>query len=251
MGTGDGQFNGLDNIAIYGGENNYIIETTNNRNQKFSYAPANKLLQLGSINGPVDPVAVQTSVNVNASFVNPDTGDTHTATCDWNDGNSSAGTVNEIDKNVTGTHTYTQAGVYEIELTLTDGSGDSAQQAYQFAVIYDPDGGFVTGGGWINSPAGAYKIDPSLAGKASFGFVSKYAKGANVPSGTTKFQFSTAGMYFSSDSYEWLVIAGAKAKFKGSGTINDAGNYGFMLTAIDGQYNRSSSVDKFRHQDLG
>ena len=33
--------------------------------------------------------------------------------------------------------------------------------------------GFVTGGGWINSPVGAYVPDPELAGRANFGFVFK------------------------------------------------------------------------------
>ena len=91
--------------------------------------------------------------------------------------------------------------------------------------------GFVTGGGWINSPAGAYVADPALAGKATFGFVSKYKKGMTVPEGNTEFQFHAAGLNFKSTSYQWLVVAGANAKFKGVGTINGAGNYGFMLTA--------------------
>ena len=56
-------------------------------------------------------------------------------------------------------------------------------------VIYDPKGGFVTGGGWIDSPLDAYLYDPSLTGKATFGFVSKYLKGANAPTGQTEFQF--------------------------------------------------------------
>lgn len=44
-----------------------------------------------------------------------------------------------------------------------------------------------------------------------------------------------------------LVIAGAKAQYKGSGTINgSSGDYGFMLTAIDGQRNGGGGVDKFR-----
>ena len=49
---------------------------------------------------------------------------------------------------------------------------------------------------------------------------------------------------FHSITYEWLVIAGARAQYKGTGTINGAGNYGFMLTAIDGQI--GGGVDKFR-----
>ena len=67
-----------------------------------------------------------------------------------------------------------------------------------------------------------------------------------MPTGTTKFQFKVAGLNFKSTSYEWLVVAGARAQFKGTGTINDAGEYGFLLTAIDGQVNRGGGQDNFR-----
>ena len=113
-------------------------------------------------------------------------------------------------------------------------------------MVYDPAGGFVTGGDWSNSPAGAYAPNPSLTGKATFGFVSKYRKGATVSTGNTEFQFKVANLNFHSDSYQWLVIAGARAQFKGVGTINGTGNYGFMLTAIDGQISGGGGVDKFR-----
>ena len=107
-------------------------------------------------------------------------------------------------------------------------------------VFYDANNGFVTGGGWITSPAGAYAANPSLTGRANFGFVSKYQKGATVPTGNTEFQFQVANLNFKSTSYDWLVISGSKAQYKGSGTISGAGSYKFMLTATDG------SPDRFR-----
>jgi hypothetical protein len=129
---------------------------------------------------------------------------------------------------------------------LTDGAGLSGQSVYQYVVVYDPAGGYVTGGGWINSPAGAYAPDPTIAGKATFGFVSKYQKGATVPTGNTQFNFHAAGMDFRSTSYQWLVIAGPQAKYKGLGRINGQGDYGFLLSAIDGQANGDGGLDKFR-----
>jgi hypothetical protein len=75
---------------------------------------------------------------------------------------------------------------------------------------------------------------------------SKYQPGATVPTGNTEFQFRVADFNFKSASYDWLVLAGAKAQFKGSGTINGNGNYGFLLTAIDGQLNGGGGQDKFR-----
>jgi hypothetical protein len=129
---------------------------------------------------------------------------------------------------------------------VTDDDGGAGQSIFQYAVVYDPTGGFVTGGGWIDSPAGAYGPDPTLSGRGNFGFVSKYERGANVPTGNTEFQFKAGNFNFHSTVYEWLVIAGAKAQYKGSGKVNGAGDYGFMLTAIDGQINGGGGVDKFR-----
>ncbi|MEM1507850.1 MAG: post-COAP-1 domain-containing protein [Candidatus Bathyarchaeia archaeon] len=134
------------------------------------------------------------------------------------------------------------AGVYTLSITAVDNAGNNATFEV-FFVVYDPSAGFVTGGGWINSPAGAYKLDPSLSGKATFGFVSKYQKGANVPTGNTEFQFHAAGLNFKSTSYEWLVVAGSKATFKGSGTLNGVGGYKFMLWAGDGG---KTGLDTFR-----
>ena len=59
-------------------------------------------------------------------------------------------------------------------------------------------------------------------------------------------QFKVADLNFHSDAYQWLVIAGAKAMYKGTGTINGEGNYGFMLTAIDEKLTPSTDVDTFR-----
>ena len=94
--------------------------------------------------------------------------------------------------------TYAAAGVYTVTLTVTDPDQLTGQATFQFVVIYDPSGGFVTGGGWINSPAGAFTANPSLTGKANFGFVSKYEHGATVPTGNTQFQFQTANFKFQS-----------------------------------------------------
>jgi len=117
---------------------------------------------------------------------------------------------------------------------------------FEYVVAYNADGGFVTGGGWIESPTGGYALDPDLTGKANFGFVAKYKRGADTPSGKTEFQFRVADLNFHSTDYQWLVVAGARAKYKGSGTINNDGDYGFMLTAIDGQINGGGDTDRFR-----
>jgi hypothetical protein len=67
-----------------------------------------------------------------------------------------------------------------------------------------------------------------------------------MPAGNTEFQFKAGDLNFHSTSYDWLVVAGAKAKYKGSGTINGSGDYAFQLSATDGQVNGAGGVDKFR-----
>ena len=113
-------------------------------------------------------------------------------------------------------------------------------------VIYDPDAGSVAGGGTIDSPAGAYILNPSAAGRAIFGFQSTYQRGATAPQGSTEFRFQAANFRFSSTAYEWLVVSGARAQFKGVGTVNGLGNYGFMVTAVDGDLAGGGGFDKLR-----
>ena len=81
---------------------------------------------------------------------------------------------------------------------------------------------------------------------ATFGFFSKYQKGANVPTGRTQFRLNTGDLKFQSTSYEWLVIAGARAQFKGVETTDGTRKYGFMLTGIDGASPGGGGSDKFR-----
>lgn len=205
---------------------------------------------IGTIIAPLGPQLVNTTINASAEFTDLCDVGGHRAEWDWGDGSTqdSEGIVDQSSNTVSGSHVYTVAGVYTLTLTLTDveGSGLSDETVFQFLVVFDPEGGFVTGGGWINSPEGAFTANPSLTGKANFGFVAKYKKGKTTPDGRTEFQFKVANLNFHIASYEWLVVAGVQAKFKGNGTINQAGNYGFMLTAIDGQVNGGGGIDKFR-----
>ena len=202
-----------------------------------------------SLLGPVEPIQVGSAATLTGQFTDVGLRDTHTASWSWKDGGQpTVGTVSEA--NGSGTmsdqHTFTKAGVYEVALTVTDKDKATISTSYKFVVVYDLNGGFVTGGGWINSPAGAYAADLNLTGKANFGFVSKYQNGNSVPTGNTEFQFKAGNLNFSSTVYEWMVISGARAQYKGSGKINGAGDYRFMLTAIDGQVNGGGGTDKFR-----
>lgn len=153
----------------------------------------------------------------------------------------------------TATVSSSTAVVYDVQVRCTDLAGNTSQIARTLLAIYDTSAGFVTGGGWIWSPEGAYTANPEAIGKATFGFVSKYQKGAKVPDGNTQFVFNAygynagdAGIHFHSTSYEWLVISGARAQYKGVGVLNGVGGYGFMLTAVDGDVSGGGGADSFR-----
>jgi hypothetical protein len=151
-----------------------------------------------------------------------------------------SGTFGSVSANVSATvPAQTTAGVDTLCVSGTDSVGNTSGPTCVPFVVYDPSGGFVTGGGWIYSAAGAYRTDLTLAGKATFGFVSKYLKGATVPTGNTQFVFQAGSLSFTSTSYQWLVVnqGGTNAQFKGSGTINGAGAYDFMIWATQGSPN--------------
>ena len=217
----------------------------------FTVAEQNFAPSVTGIQLPDAPVALGTATSIAAAFTDANPTDVHTATINW-DGVTTSGGVSQAAGGgmVSGQHTFSAAGVYTVSVTVSDGelSGtrSSSADAPAYIVVYDPTSGFVTGGGWIVSPPGAYTGDPALTGKATFGFVSRYARGATTPSGNTEFHFSAGDLRFRSSSYEWLVTAGARAQFKGTGEINGVSGYGFLITAIDGQVNGGGGVDKFR-----
>ncbi|SIT81180.1 MBG domain-containing protein [Pontibacter indicus] len=135
-------------------------------------------------------------------------------------------------------------GVYKVAVTA--GEGCSSSEAY--IPVFDASGSFVTGGGWIESPKGAMPLDPDAIGKANFGFVSKYKKGSSQVDGNTEFQFSAGNVNFKSTMHESgsLVIAGGKATYRGTGTVNGQTGFKFTIVAIDGDTKGTPNADRFR-----
>lgn len=206
-----------------------------------------------AVSGPTDPVAVNTLVSVSVSFTDEQTTDQHSVRIHWGDGASSVAEVSEAGGSGTASaiHSYAVAGIYAVVAVVTDNGGLEGTGRYEYVTAFNPEGQWVAGNGAINSPVGACTwsgcaTDGSTIGTAMFGFSSKYANGATTPSGNTRFRFRAGDLSFSSTAYQWLVVSGARAQYKGSGQINGGGDYGFMLTAIDGDETGGSGVDRFR-----
>jgi HYR domain-containing protein len=195
---------------------------------------------------------INTAVNFAGTFWDVP-GNKHTASWTF-DSLSTSGSVTEPSglKNgtVKGTYKFGTPGVYKVTLFVKDQKGvtswvNTAGDTESIVVIYDPNGGYTIGGGWINSPPGAYTPDPSLTGKLSFGFSSQYFKGAANPKGEALVNFLAGDMEFSALNLDYLSISGAKAQFRGFGKINGISGYNFILTVIDGAL-AGGGDDKFR-----
>ncbi len=200
-----------------------------------------------SITGPPSGsfYIVGTTVAVTASVTDPGSNDTQSCSYNW-DGGGTNGSVAAAAGVCTKSNTFTAAGVYTVSATATDDDGGASTPGTVVIVIFDPNAGFITGGGTIVSPAGAFVPNPAIAGKANFGFNAKYLKGTTTPIGQTEFNFQSGGFNFHSVALDWLVITGAKGQYKGSATVNGGGNYGFLLTATDGRKPGGGGIDKFR-----
>ena len=140
----------------------------------------------------------------------------------------------------------TKPGIYNLMVRGSDEMGNKATAKSVELIVYDPENGSISGEGWIDSPNEAYSADYSLTGKAPFKFISEYKDENVTPSGQTEFVFTPANIAFKSTSYDWLVISGAEAHCKGSGKINNSGDYGFILIIVDGKLRGEGEADKFR-----
>lgn len=195
--------------------------------------------QITSVTGPSGAGQVGEAVSVSAMFDDDGTG--HTAEWFWGDDTSSPGTITPTcgatSYEATGSHVYAAAGLYTITLFVRDGAGHESAAALTVAIV-DPSAGFVTGGGWIQSPAGALVSDPLAQGQAHFSVSSQYKKGASIPTGSMKFDFKAGSFEVQGASQQWLVVSGSRAWLRGSGTLKDGSACAFQLTLVDGGSDR-------------
>lgn len=225
-----------------------------------SLAILNSAPTIDFVNAPSDPIILsgQENAAVNVGFTDPADWYDAPYMCDFdldNDGqieySVEATYLTGTGGSCSATLNYQVPGVYSVKVTVTDKDGGSATKMSDgYIVVFDPAGGFVTGRGWFNSPAGALASSPAAEGRAEFGFVTKYNKANHNLIGRTEFSFRAGGIYFNSEAYSWMVVnqGGTNAQFKGEGVLNGAldpngANYKFMIWATDGG---TGGTDTFR-----
>jgi endoglucanase len=199
----------------------------------------------GALVGPLEPFSVGTATEVRATFTDPGVADAHTATIDWGDGTTSGATIVEASGagSLSASHTYSAAGIYRVVVTILDDDGGSTSSALDSLVVFDRSAGFLGGAGWVDSPPGAYAASPTTTGRAMFAFVAWYRHEPS-PSGKAHVALRAATFTFESTSYDWLVIVGSQAQLRGSGRVNGAASYEFLVSALDGR--ESGGADRLR-----
>ena len=142
---------------VYGKGGSYTVTVTVADGQggtgtgTFVVTVANLPPVVAALTGP--PLAIPgQSVSLAAMFTDPGTLDTHTASFNWGDGSTSAGTVTETNGSgsVAGSHVYGATGTYTVTLTVTDEAGASATSTFNETVT-----------------SSIYVLDPSAAGALS------------------------------------------------------------------------------------
>jgi CSLREA domain-containing protein len=209
--------------------------------------------EVGPITAPLEPVPVNTTITASAVYTDANNDDILTAVWDWGDGSTTTQTLPATSGTASAEHTYTAAGIYTIQLTITDAEGETAVAIFQYLVVFEDEtgDGFVTGGGWFWSAAAACydaSVCPEVESKANFGLVVKYKKqGPGGPTGNM--QFHVGDFRFQATALTHLLInqGGSQAVIDGSGVLNgqlapNGTAYQFTVWA------RDSSPNTFRIQ---
>lgn len=151
-----------------------------------------------------------------------------------------------------------EPGAYKISVDYAAATGCSTSTATRYVHVYDPAAGFVTGGGWSDSPAYPDYALMQSTGKVYWGFAAKYREEEeNQVQGSILLLLDTGSSVFRGTGVEdgSLVISGNKAFFRGHGTLTrlrglttrtDERRFGFLVAATDGQLGPDTGSDKLR-----
>jgi hypothetical protein len=174
------------------------------------------------------------------------------ATIDWADG-SDLETVIQPANSFEVLHTYLKSGSYSVYITLTDKCGGSTY-SYTSIAVSSPRSGSMSGGGWFNSPRGAYVNDQSTSGKVTFALHASNVNRNRIPNGYVVFNFHEAKLKFRSTELERFRLEDDAASVSAVGRLNGDRGYQILVSVAKGDRernyigneNHASSIDLIR-----
>jgi hypothetical protein len=185
------------------------------------------VLKDASITGSGDPVKTtegqKFSGNV-ASFNDPDGNSQpseYSATIDWGDGSSSAGTISGSGGNytVSGSHTYAEEGSHTVKVTITDTDNSSnALTTSASATVAD-------------AALHAVGNSPSVSGKTASGTVASF--GDNDPNGTRSDYTASINWGDGTTTHGTVTKGPSPFDVEGSHTYSKSGTYTVTTTIRD------------------
>ena len=104
----------------------------------------------------------------------------------------------------------------------------------------------MTGGGHIDSPAGALIADPTADGQGRTSASTRSTRTTARSTGRSTSTFHGTNFKFKSTTIDWIVVDRPNAQVFGTGTVNNAGSYGFLVTVTDGDSSGGDGIDRFR-----
>jgi hypothetical protein len=197
-------------------------------------------------NPPVlDPIQINLLFNTDETvYAEANFSDNNIFYAEWNWGNGITKPGLIENNKITGTFSFSEAGIYNLTLTLTDVCGLTASKTVSDLVVINPCGGSVTGGGWIGSEPGDW-AGLAKSEKANYGFVAQYNPQGKLQ-GNVTFHLNKANFKVHSNDLDWLVVVNDMALFSGKASVNNIPGYTFVVSLVDGQITGKKNPDLFR-----
>lgn len=165
---------------------------------------------------------------------------------DWGDGNTTSGNV--INNEIFGTYSYSEAGLYEITLTLENACGEITTKSYAYLILVDPCAGKIFGSGILLSKKTSGFFWPGSLSLSIYSFSADYNLNSQVPQLEGQFTFysTTDYIWLRSQQPEWLMVAGDLAYLYGTAEVNQVPGYTFLVVLKDSRKNIVRNSDMIR-----
>ncbi|RDV13633.1 T9SS C-terminal target domain-containing protein [Pontibacter diazotrophicus] len=151
--------------------------------------------------------------------------------------------------------------MFKVSVTYGGGTDCPSSTSDMYVHVYNPDAGFVTGGGRIDSPANPDYEFMQESRRALWSLLARYSqRNKEEVQGSTMLLLQAGSFTFRSTSYNTgsLVVTANRAYYSGRGTVTyrksagrpvkDEREFGFLVAATDGDFGAGAGQDRFRLQ---